>query len=81
MNRKYHIHTSPQQRGTIRKSPRTLTEKRYHKDNKRKETSSHFLFMMIAEIERTQSNAYQNKDQQVSSLKAYMITFLVGIDT
>ena len=40
-----------------------FTVTRHPKNNKNKATSSLFLVKMIAKLERTQSNAYQNKDQ------------------
>ena len=49
--------------GTMRKSHRTFTVTRHPKDNKSKTASSLFLFKMIAKLERTQSNAQQNRDK------------------
>ena len=48
---------------TVRKSHRTLTETRHHEDNQSKAISSFFLVNIIAKLERTQSDAYQNKAQ------------------
>ena len=50
-------------RGIVRKSHRTFTVTSHPKNNKSKAISSLFLIKMIAKLERTQSNAYQNKDQ------------------
>ena len=47
----------------IRKYHRTLTVTSRHNDNKCKAASSLFRVKMIGKLERTQSNAYQNKDQ------------------
>ena len=52
--------------GTARESYRTFTVKIHPKDNKSKATSSFFLVKMIVKLERTQSNAYQSKDQHRS---------------
>ena len=49
--------------GTMRKSHRTFTVTRHPKDNKSKASNSLFLVKMITKLERTYSNAYQNKDQ------------------
>ena len=45
----------------MRKSHRTLTVTRHQKDNKSKATSSLFPVKLIAKLEMTHSNAYQNR--------------------
>ena len=63
MIRKYHNHKLQTNPRTVSKSYMTFTVTRHSKDNKDKATSSHFLIKMIAKLERTKRNAYQNKDQ------------------
>ena len=46
---------------TVRKSQKTFTITIHPSDIRSKATSSLFLFKMIAKLERTQSNAQQNK--------------------
>ena len=48
---------------TVRESHNTCTVTRHPWDNKSKATISLFLFKMIANQERAQSNALQNKDK------------------
>ena len=45
------------------KSHKTFTVTRHPKDNKSKSITSLFLVKIIAKLERTQRNEYQNKDQ------------------
>ena len=45
------------------KSHRTFTVTRHTKGNKSKAASSLFLVNIIAKLERTLSNVYQNKDK------------------
>ena len=47
----------------MRESHRTSTVTRHQEDNWSKATSSLLLVMMMARLERTQSNVYQSKDQ------------------
>ena len=47
--------------GTVRMSHRTFTVTKHPKDNKIKANSSLFIVKMIAKLERTYSNANQNK--------------------
>ena len=60
-------HTSDQP--MVRKSHRAFIVKIHLYDNKSKATSFLFLFKMIAKLEWTQSNAYQNKDKHRTHTK------------
>ena len=58
MIRKYHNHTLQTNPWQREEESQTI-----YSNNKSKATSSLFLFNMIAKLERTQSNAQQNKDK------------------
>ena len=49
--------------GKVRKSRRTFTVARYSKANKSRATGALFFVKMYAKLERTQRNAFENKDQ------------------
>ena len=61
MDLKYYNYIPQTTQGTLRKNQKTQTATRHH-DNKSKGTSF-FLIKMIVKLARTQSTAYQNKDQ------------------
>ena len=54
------LQTNPRHR---EEEPQDIYSNKTSERQKRKATSSLFLFKMIARLERTQSNVYQNKDQ------------------
>ena len=63
MIRKYHnhiLHTNPRHR---KEESQKNTVTKNLKDNKSKATSSLFIVKIIARLERTQRNEYQNKHQ------------------
>ena len=59
----------PATHGTVKKSYMTFTVTRHPNDNKSKATGSLFLVKIIAKLERTLGNAYQNKDKHRTPTK------------